>query len=89
MGAGRVTIRDIWQESLNGVRNHNNTPDGWDERLNYYAMSKPKKWLVWLLVDRKIMKDTAKRKLKSHPLLLKISASCYHGLILIYHVFAK
>lgn len=89
MGAGRVTIRDFWQESLNSVRNHNNTPDGWDERLNYYAMSKPKKWLVWLLVDRKIMKDTAKRKLKSHPLLLKISASCYHGLKRIYHVFAK
>lgn len=89
MGAGRVTIRDIWQESLNAVQAGRTQPDGWDERLNYYAMNKPKKWLVWLLVDRKIMKDTAKRKLRNHPFLLKLSSRCYRALRRVVHLFHR
>lgn len=34
MGVGRVTIRDIWQESLNAIVSHNSQGDGWDDRLN-------------------------------------------------------
>lgn len=87
MGVGRVTIRDIWQESLNAIASHSSQGDGWDDRLNYYAMSKPKKWLVWLLVDRKIMKDTAKRKLHNHPVLLKGCGKIYRGLRKVAHFF--
>ena len=52
-------------------------------------MSKPKKWLVWLLVDRKIMKDTAKRKLRGHSIMLKISGGCYRALRRVAHIFHR
>lgn len=80
MGIGRVTIRDFWRESLNAVHPQKSQGNGWDDRLDYYAMKKPKKWLVWLLVDRKILKDTAKRKLQNHPVWRAIGAKGYHAL---------
>ena len=89
MGAGRLTIRDFWQESLNAVHPHGGQEDGWDGRLDYYSMSKPKKWLVWLLVDRKILKDTAKRKLHDHPALLKVGGGCYRALRRVAHFFRR
>lgn len=89
MEAGRLTIRDIWQESLNAVHPHGGQEDGWDGRLDYYSMSKPKKWLVWLLVDRKILKDTAKRKLHDHPAILKVGGGCYRALRRVAHFFRR
>lgn len=88
---GRVTIRDAWQGDLDALqsRNGRGNRDGWDDRLDYYSMSKPKKWLVWLLVDRKILKDTAKRKLHDHPALLKVGGGCYHALRRVAHFFRR
>ena len=79
MGAGRLTIRNFWENGLKTVRSHSLCEEE-NGRLDYYAMSKPKKWLVWLLVDRKIIKDTVKRKMGGHPTLLKFSEGCYHAL---------
>lgn len=84
---GRVTICDVWQGDLDVLQSRNG--GGKDDRLDYYAMSKPKKWLVWLLVDRKILKDTAKRKLRSHPVLLKVSGGCYRALRRAAHLFRR
>ena len=85
---GRVTIRDVWKADLNALVPRQIAPAK-DDRLDYYAMRKPKKWLVWLLVDRKIMKDTAKRKLRHHPILLKISGGCYRALRSVSHLFRR
>lgn len=89
MGVGRVTIRNIWENGLKTAQSHSHQEEARDDRLDYYAMSKPKKWLVWLLVDRKIMKDTAKRKLRGHSILLKISGGCYRALRRVAHIFHR
>lgn len=90
LGVGRVTIRDIWERCLQSIQNtRNQNVQNQDDRLDYYSMGKLRKWLVWVLVDRKIMKDTAKRKMKDHPFFLRISGACYHGLKRVFHVFVK
>ena len=89
MGAGRLTIRNFWENGMRTVQPHSHQEEAKDDRLDYYAMSKPKKWLVWLLVDRKIMKDTAKRKLRGHSIMLKISGGCYRALRRVAHIFHR
>lgn len=85
VGEGKLTIRDIWRESMNLAQRHENGRKDDDPRLDYYSMSKPKKWLVWCLVDRKILKDTAKRKLQNHPVALSFFGGIYRGLRKVAH----
>ena len=85
LGAGKYTIRDQWKECMDLAQRHEKGVAGDDPRLDYYSMSKPKKWLVWCLVDRKILKDTAKRKLQNHPVALSFFGGIYRGLRKVAH----
>ncbi|MGN0974508.1 MAG: glycosyltransferase [Gemmiger sp.] len=88
MGSDAKTLRDLWAEAMDNARS--GMPGGpADERLNYYRMSKPKKWLVWLLVDRKTLKDTAERKLQGHAAVRKLFFGVYNGCRSLYHRLSK
>lgn len=43
-----------------------------NEAFDYRNMSKPKRWLTYLVYDRGTLKRIVKNKIKNHPLLLKI-----------------
>lgn len=80
MGVGELTIRDIWQQGMLVAGRGGGAAALQDDRLNYYKMPKLKKWLVWCLVDRKTLKDTAKRKLAKYPRILNLCSTFYGGL---------
>lgn len=80
MGIGRLTLMEAWEGEINAARDKDLlTKIGSFDYLNYEAIPRWKRWLIWCLADRDKLKEGAYNRLGEHLALLRFARLCYRA----------